>query len=198
MISEPSQPVEQAPAHSWRMLWRTLRAQTIHLLATLAAVTLVALLLSSLAVGLQARRDEARTADLLLIVAHTPVAPEFAEHAFELSRRGYAPQIVLVGTGKGTLRAALVERGLPETTLQLGADGPASIAELRAAACAAHALGAATAVVMSEPAELLVLLKAVDDCGLRPYGSPVPGAEPNPLAVVGAGVRYWRYALLQR
>lgn len=197
MISEPSQPAEQTPAPSWRLVWRTLRAQLIHLLATLAAVILVALLLSSLAVGLQARRDEARTADLLLIVAHSPVTQELADHAFELSRRGYAPQIVLVGTGKGPLRAALVERGLPETAVQLGEDGAASLGELRAAACASRALGAATAVVASEPAELLVQLKAVDDCGLRPYGSPVPGAAPSPLAVVAAGVRYWRYALLQ-
>jgi hypothetical protein len=158
----------------------------------------VALLLSSLAVGLQSRRDEARTADLLLVVASAPLAPELPETVLDLARRGYAPELVLVGSGAAALRAALVEQGQPEGSMQLGPEAPSELAMLQAAATAARGRGAATAVVVGEPVELLTLLKAVEDSGLEPFGAPVAALEPDPLAILSAGVRYWGYALFQR
>lgn len=177
---------------------RALRNQSVYLLAVLGAIIAVALLLSSLAVGLQSRRDEARTADLLLVVASAPLAPELTETVLDLARRGYAPELVLVGSGAAALRAALVEQGQPEGSMQLGPEAPSELAMLQAAAAAARGRGAATAVVVGEPVELLTLLKAVEDSGLEPFGAPVPALEPDPLAILSAGVRYWGYALFQR
>lgn len=198
MTPDAEQQVEARGAIEWRSVWRVFRAQALHLLATGGGVALTALLLSSLAAGLQARRDEARTADLLLIMAPRQPSPALIDHGFELARRGYAPLIIVVGPGRVALRTALVERGLAEGMLQLGDGQGSEVAQLRTAATMAQRAGAASAVVVGSQAELLVWLKLADSSGLRAYGSPVPGPSPNPLEFGAAGLRYWSYALLQQ
>ena len=188
----------QTSSDVWRPLWRTIRRQALYLGIALGTIVLTALLLASLAVGLQAQRDEARSAELLLIVAPALPSQALIDHSAELGRRGYAPRTILVGAGQAALHAALIERGMAEKALSVGPVGETDLAQLRAALAAARADGASSAVVVASQADLLLWLKLSADAGLRPYGSPVPGPAPNLWTLLQAGARYWRYALLQR
>src|SRR3712207_7721873 len=67
-----------------RVVWRQVRRQAFYLAATLLFLVLVALALSAAATGLQARRDETRSADVLLVLA-----PRSEEHTSELQPRQY-------------------------------------------------------------------------------------------------------------
>jgi hypothetical protein len=190
-----SDPTPPEPARR-RPPWRQIRRQAATLVASIATVVLVSLCISTLAVWLQGRRDEARSADVLFVAAPELPSEALVEHSFELFLRGYAPQVVVVGQGGEGLRALLLERGVPEAAVvaATGADLQAKLA----AAAAARQSGAGSALVAGAPAELLLWLKLTRDMGLRSYGAPTPGEAPALPELVGAGARYWRYALLQR
>ncbi len=181
------------PALQWRIPWRAIRRQLTIFCGTVATIALVALCTSVLAVWLQGRRDEARSADLLVVVAPAPPTEALLEHSLELFRRGYAPQIMLVGAGGAALRAQLAERGVPEAAMLVTT--PEEAAE---AISAAQRGGASSALVAGPPAELLLWLKLARDNGLRAYGAPTPGETATLPELLAAGARYWRYALLQR
>jgi hypothetical protein len=157
----------------------------------------MALCISTFAVWLQGRRDEARSADVLFVAAPASPTEALVEHCLELFRRGYAPQIVLVGAGGEALLAQLAERGVPEAAMAVAPPGEGAQAQLQAATAAQRA-GAGSALVAGPPAELLLWLKIARDAGLRAYGAPIPGETAALPELVGAGARYWRYALLLR
>jgi hypothetical protein len=185
-----------APPHP-RVPWRAIRRQAYTLLGTIATVALVALCISTLAVWLQGRREEARSADVLFVVAPESPPQALVEHCVELFTRGYAPQIVLVGEEGEALRSLLAERGLPEAAMAVAPAGDGAQARLQAATTAYQA-GARSALVAGAPSELLLWLKLARDAGLRAYGAPTPGETPTPPELLAAGARYWQYVLLQR
>lgn len=180
-------------AREWRLLGREAARQMSHLALTLAVVALAAIALGAVAAGLQAGRDEARAADLALVVAPAVPPAALADHSFELYRRGYARTMLLVGEGAAALRAQLAERGVPEEGM-VEASTAATAAELRRLAREARS-GAASALVVTAPEEQLRALKIARDQGLRAYGAPQPAASVDPLGLVGASMRYWRYVL---
>lgn len=197
MAADPVTTGGKQPAAERRALWRLARRQVVYLAATLAAVSLLALLLSTAASAVQALREEGRTVDIVLVVAPAVPEPAVVDHAFELYRRGFAPQLVIVGAGAEGLRAALQERGVADTSLAVVAEPGSETAQLRRAAAGARAAGAASAVVAGEPAAMLRWLKLAGDEGLRSYGAPFPVGDPSPLELVQAGASYWRYILLR-
>lgn len=178
---------------AWRRLWSQAGRQLAQLAVTLTVVALAALALGAIAAGLQAGRDEARSADLAMIV--TPAVPPagLAEHSFELYRRGYVRTLLIIGEGAAALRIQLSERGVPEAGL---VEGPAAAttAELRRLAREARA-GATSALIVTAPEEQLRALKIARDQGLRAYGAPQPAAGAGAWGLLGASVRYWRYVL---
>jgi hypothetical protein len=180
-----------------RALWRAIRRQAATLGGAVAMMALTALCISTLAVWLQGRREESRSADVLFVAAPAPPPDALVEHSLELYRRGYAPQVVLVGEGGEALRALLVERGVPEQAVAVAPPAAGAQAQVQAAAAAQRA-GASSALVAGAPAELLLWLKLARDAGLRAYGAPTPGESPALPELVAAGARYWGYALLQR
>lgn len=187
-----------APAGPQRAAsWRAIRRQAATLGGAIATIALVALCISTLAVWLQGRREETRSADVLFVTAPAPPPEALVEHSLELYRRGYAPQVVLVGEGGEALRALLVERGVPDEAVAVAPPGAGVQAQLQAATAAQQA-GASSALVAGAPAELLLWLKLARDAGLRAYGAPTPGETPALAELVAAGARYWGYALLQR
>lgn len=196
MAAETAKPGSDQPAVERRALRRLAVRQAAYLAALALVAALLALLLSTAATALQAGRNEARTADVVLIVAPAVPGQPLIDHAFELYRRGYTPRMVIVGPGAEGLRVALQERGVAEGALIVGDPEGTEMAQLRAAAVAAVAEGAASAVVAGEPAGMLRWLKLAGDAGLRAYGAPARGDEPGPLELLGAGARYWRYVLL--
>ncbi len=183
-------------AASWRLNGRAWRRQGAYLAVTLATVALAALALAALAAGLQAGRDEARSADLALVVAPAVPPASLADATFELYRRGYVPRVVIIGEGQAGLKAQLVERGMPEASLESGPSPAPETAELRRRAREAAGAGAASALVVTAPAETLRALKVVRDQGLRAYGAPAPAGGADPLGLLGASARYWQYVLL--
>lgn len=179
----------------WRRLGRQAARQAGHLLITVTIVALIAIALGAIAAGLQAGRDEARSADLALVVAPAVPPAGLADHSFELYRRGYVRTLLLVGEGTVALRAQMAERGVPEAAI-VEAPAAATSAELRRLSREARAGAATSALVVTAPEEQLRALKIVRDQGLRAYGAPPPTATVEPLGLVAASVRYWRYVLL--
>lgn len=178
--------------------WRQAGRQAAYLGVALATLALAALALAALAVALQSGRDEARSADLALVVAPELPPASLADATFELYRRGYVPRVVIVGAGQAGLKAQLVERGVPEDRLESAPDEEAETAELRRRAREAAAGGASSALVVATPAETLRALKVVRDQGLQAYGSPAGAGGGDPLSLAGASARYWSYVLLGR
>ncbi|NTU78358.1 MAG: DUF218 domain-containing protein [Chloroflexales bacterium] len=176
--------------------WRRARRQAAYLGVTLALVVLAALSLVVLAAGLQAGRDEARRADLALVVAPAVPPAALADHTFELYRRGFVARVVVAGAGSEGLKAQMVERGVPEAQVVAGGAATAGATALRALAREAHAAGATSILIVTAPAETLTAMKIARDQGLRAYGSPVPGAAFDPPGLALAGIHYWQYALL--
>lgn len=182
---------------SWRAWGRWARRQLAYLGLTAVMVALAALALGVIAVGLQSGRDEARSADLAIVVVSAVPAQAVADHVVALYRRGYVPTVVVIGEGREGLRAQLVEGGMPAEQVALGgAAGQSGVTALQTVAREYHAGGATHVLVVTDSAETLTALKIVRDQGLRAYGSPVPGAGPHPLSLALASVRYWQYALV--
>jgi hypothetical protein len=198
MAAETAPAGGERPALERRILWREVRRQVVYLGATLAAIAGVALLLSIAASAVQATRNEARTADVVIVVAPAVPAQALVDHTFELYRRGYAPRTLVVGPGAEGLRAALQERGMSDSVVLPFDASLSETAQLRAAAAAARAEGAGSALIAGDPAAMLRWLKLAGDEGLRGYPAPVPGVEPGPLELVRAGARYWQYVLFRR
>ncbi|MCX7789290.1 MAG: hypothetical protein N2378_01495 [Chloroflexaceae bacterium] len=190
--------VEAVVAPGGALRWRRASWQAGYAVSVLLVMALIALLVGAVAAGLQARRDEARSADVLLIVAPALPSQALIDHAFEVYRRRYAPGVVIVGTGSEAMRIALIERGAPEGALQAPAPILQPVAALQEVARSARHAGAASALVVAEPAEMLLWLKLVGDSGLSAYGAPPRGAAPGPVALLRASGQYWRYALFQR
>lgn len=193
--ARPDPSASAAPAVPWPARRRQIRRQLVALLSTAGAAALTVLLLTLLAAALQGRRDETRSAELLVVASPVVASPELAEHIFELYRRDYVPQLLLVGEGREGLRAQLSALGVAESSMRLGGPEPGTTAQLRAAIRAARATGVETVLVTGEPSELLLWLKIARDQGVRAYGSPPEEDRPTLLPLLQAGVSYWRYAL---
>ncbi|MGB9633056.1 MAG: hypothetical protein ACPL8I_07000 [Chloroflexaceae bacterium] len=198
MAHEQSVEVEAVAPARGSARWRRAGRQAGYALSVLLVMALIALLVGAVAAGLQARRDEARSADMLLIVAPALPSPALIDHAFEVYRRRYAPGVVIVGAGSEAMRVALLERGAPAETLQAATQAEAPVAALQEVARSARSAGAASALIVAEPAEMLLWLKLVGDNGLSAYGAPPRGVAPGPVALLRASGQYWRYALIQR
>lgn len=184
-----------SPELTRRVTLRALRRQAFFLVATLTAVATTSLLLAMLAAGLQARRDEARNADLAVVIAPALPPAELLERSFDLYRRGFAPRMMLAGAGAERLRTALLEQGVAEDAVEIVADDGGAVVQLRTALEQARVAGAASVVVVSEGAGLLRWLKLAGDAGLNAYGAPAPADTPGPLELLQAGGQYWRYVL---
>lgn len=197
MGAERDPPADEPAAWEWSMIRRRARQQAVILAVVLGVVTLAALLIGVIAVGLQARRDEARSADMLLIVAPAVPSPALIDHAFESYRRGYAPTVVITGVGGEALRLSLIERGVPGEILTAQAPGSRPVDDVQGVVRSAYAAGAESTLIVAEPAELLLWLKLSHDTGLLAYGTP-PGSPPGLVALMNGSFSYWRYVLTQR
>ncbi len=182
-------------AITWRRASRQVWRQGAFLAVLITTLALIALALGAAAAWLQAGRDEARSADLALLVAPAVPAEGLVEHAFELYRRGYVPTLLLTGEGQAGLKAQLVERGVPEAMIISDAAMQAETPDLRRLARQARLEGATSMLVVTAPNETLRSLKIARDQGLNAFGSPPPDAATEPLGLAGASLRYWRYVL---
>lgn len=163
--------------------------------ATTAAVVIVLLLLGwgtvVLAVAVQSTRDQATTADAIVVLGAaqyngrpSPVFRARLTHAAALYQRGLAPLVLVtggVGTGD-TLNEAIVGRdylarlGLPTTALvalPAGDDTYASLAEARRWF---GGRGSRRVLLVSDGFHMLRLRIIASRLGLVPLTSPAPGS----------------------
>jgi hypothetical protein len=175
-------PPERMPA---RLIWQRVREQLRVLLTTVGMISLIALLLGMIAAGLLAGREELRTADLALVAAPEVPPAALVDHVFNLYRRGFVSQMVVVGEGGSTLRAELIARGLPEEV----------IAEVSSLRDLTRAGDAQSVLVVVAPAAQLSTIKQLHDQGLRAYHVPVRGVTASVIELLEASLRYWRYVL---
>ncbi|GAB4447650.1 MAG: hypothetical protein OHK0015_51900 [Chloroflexi bacterium OHK40] len=189
-------PANETGVQRWREQWRQVRRQLRYVALTLVGIGGWALLLGAVAAGLQARRDELRAADVLLIVVPATPSEAFVDHCLELIRRGYAPRAIALGSGGAALEQLLASRGVGEGSVVVDSGAGSTGQRLRAVSAAELRGGAASALVAGEPADILAWLKLVSDTGLRAYGAPVAAPPLSALSLVRASTAYW-LAVLQ-
>src|ERR1019366_7401012 len=142
-----------------------------------------------------ALQDDARKADLILVMGAaqyqgkpSPVLKTRLDHALALWQRGLAPRLLLTGgIGEGDTeseaaasRVYVMNHGVPDTAILLEHDGRTSAQSLRAAVDLLHSRGLGTAVVVSDPFHMLRLEILGRRYGIDPYTSPAlpaPGAQ---------------------
>ncbi len=142
------------------------------LLALLLAATLIGWLVSLAAVLQAARRDDAQTADAIVVLGAaqyvgrpSPVLRARLDHALELWQRGLAPRLIFTGgTGAGdtTSEAAVsrvyaMRRGVPDTAILLENEGRTTRESLAAVSAIMRARQLRTAILVSDPFHMLRL-----------------------------------------
>ena len=156
--------------------------------AAVAAAWLVSLA-AVISVG---RRDEARVADVVVVLGAaqyvgrpSPVLRARLDHAIALWRRQIAPRIMLTGgTGVGdTTSEAAVGRGyamragIPDSAILLETRGRTTSESMHAVAAVMRAHGLRTAVFVSDPFHMLRLRILARRAGIVAYTSPT-GTSP--------------------
>ncbi len=165
---------------------RALRALRT-LAVTALVVVLVAFALAAAAVVQRGRTDEARTADVVVVLgaAQFDGRPQQylvarLQHARELYRSGTAPRILTLGgkqpgdrfTEAEAGRAWLLERGVPSSAVEAVGEGNDTLGSVRAAADVMRGRGWDSAVVVTDRWHELRSTTMFEDEGITAYGSP--------------------------
>jgi uncharacterized SAM-binding protein YcdF (DUF218 family) len=168
--------------------------QVLRVVVASTALLVLGIAFVAVLVLIQARRDETRPVDAIIVLPEAYNHPETMTRAVDLYRRGYSQQLIIIGEEGATLRAALNELGLPTTAL-LGND-TSTVDPWQAIADAARQHSAATVLLVSERANMLRDLKIARDLGLKAYAAPLPGPNPDFPDALRASMRYWAYVLV--
>ncbi len=145
---------------------------------------------AALAIGRQATIDEARQADVILILGAaeyagrpSPVLKARLEHGFELYRRKLAPRVLTTGGAGGdpVFTEAAVARdylrrwGVPAENIIVEAAGESTLESAVAAAEIMRRMGLRSCLLVSDGYHIFRAKKILEAQGLRVYGSPRPG-----------------------
>jgi uncharacterized SAM-binding protein YcdF (DUF218 family) len=181
-------------------LLRVLRALLIVFLFAVLAQGFVCSL-----VVLQGGRDETRSADVIVVlypsvpstaaVSATTPAQAHLDQALDLYERGIASHVVLVGENTIALQEVLLSRGMPEEAILLEESAGGRYTRMQAIASLLYRQGLRSALLVDEPAYMLLDLKMARDLGLTAYGSPLTTEAQGASQVMQAGLDYWRYVL---
>ncbi len=185
-------------------------------LVPIAAGALVLAEWFSLAVQIrrQARVDEARTADVIVVLGAaayrgrpSPVLKARLDHALALYRRGLAPRILTTGGSGGDPvhtegevgRAYLVQREVPSEAILVEAEGESTVHSLAAAAEIMRRMNLDSCILVSDDYHIFRAKRILQARGFRVYGSPRP-APPRPALTewwlcLRQAVAYWLWTL---
>lgn len=157
--------------------------------AALAAVFLVYLLAVARQIAEQSNANEARPADVIIIMGAaeyrgkpSPVLRARLDHGLELYRRGLAPRILTTGGAGGDPvftegevgRAYLVRNGVPSESILLEAEGESTMHSTAAAAEIMRRMNLRSCIVVSDGYHIFRVKKMLEFRGLDVYGSPRP------------------------
>jgi uncharacterized SAM-binding protein YcdF (DUF218 family) len=152
-----------------------------------AAVVLIAWVISMIAVERVGRRDEAQRADAIVVLGAaqyvgrpSPVLRARVDHAVSLWKRGLAPTLILTGgTGVGdtTSEAAVARKyamsqGVPDRVIVVEMKGRTTSESMRAVARIMDDREQSSVILVSDPFHMLRLSILARRFGLEPYTSP--------------------------
>ncbi len=163
----------------------------IILIAAFAAggVILVSLYSTARAIERQSTVDEARPADVILVLGAaeyrgkpSPVLEARLNHALWLYRQGMAPRILTTG-GKGgdptftegeVARAYLSKHNVPSEAILVESEGESTVHSTAAAAEIMHRMNLNSCIVVSDGYHIYRVKKMLEFQGMNVYGSPRP------------------------
>src|SRR5580658_10791175 len=162
-------------------------------IVVLAAAALVASLLSvAHAIERQSTVDEARPADVLVVLGAaeyrgrpSPVLEARLNHALFLYRQGFAPRILTTG-GKGgdptftegeVARAYLSKHDIPSEAILVESEGESTVYSTAAAAEIMRRMNLKSCIVVSDGYHIYRVKRMLQSDGMSVYGSPRPSPE---------------------
>ena len=160
----------------------------IGIVAVMAVVAFaIAVAYVSAEVARQAKIDEARSADVILVLGAaeyrgrpSPVLRARLDHALELYHRGLAPHILTTGgaggdpvyTEGGVGQLYLVTRGVPSEAIIVEREGESTVYSIAAAAEIMRRMGLKSCIVVSDGYHIFRVKKMLESRGITAYGSP--------------------------
>ncbi len=142
----------------------------------------------------QSTRDEARPADVILIMGAaeyrgkpSPVLKARLDHGLELYRGKMASRILTTGGAGGDPvftegevgREYLIHRGVPSESILVEAEGESTMHSTAAAGEIMRRMGLKSCIVVSDGYHIFRAKKMLESRGFRVYGSPRPESPRN-------------------
>ncbi len=168
-----------------------MRKAVLNAVAAGASLLVIYIVYVSVRIEQQSRRDEARRADVILVLGAaeyrgrpSPVLRARLDHALELYKRGLAPRIMTTGgaggdpvyTEGGVGRSYLIGRGVPSEAIIVETEGESTVHSVVAAAEIMRRMGLRSAVAVSDGYHIFRVKRLLQARGVRVYGSPRPEA----------------------
>ena len=164
-------------------------------IATVLALLGLTVLGFMAAIYAEARGDEARPVDAIIVLGTTqwngvprPVFEARLEHTLDLYNRGLAPTIIVTGgkqdgdnfTEAETAETWLVDRGVPEDAILMEDRGRDTWENMRGAREASRANNIQSVLIVSDGFHLFRAERMADAVGFDAYTSPTPGSPIRP------------------
>jgi len=160
------------------------------------------LLALSVRIGRQSRLDEARPADVIVVMGAaeyrghpSPVFKLRLDHAASLYQRRLAPYIMTTGgpggdpnfTEGGVGRSYLIDRGIPAEAIIVENQGESTVHSLSAASEILRRMGLHSCIVVSDGYHVFRVKRILQQKGFEAFGSPrAPGDTSVPR-------EWWQY-----
>jgi uncharacterized SAM-binding protein YcdF (DUF218 family) len=162
--------------------------RTVWNLAALAtSLLVVCTAYVSIQIERQSTRDEARPADVILVLGAaeyrgrpSPVLKARLDHALRLYNRKLAPRIMTTGgaggdplfTEGGVGRLYLISKGVPSEAIIVETEGESTVHSTAAAGEIMRRMGLKSCIVVSDGYHIYRVKKMLEFRGLEVYGSP--------------------------
>lgn len=165
-------------------------------IAVAITVIVVAVVVLSIRVEEQSQRDEARPADVILVLGAaeyrgrpSPVLKARLDHALELYLRKLAPRIMTTGGAggepvftEGTVgRAYLTSRGVPPEAVIVESEGESTVESTTIAAEIMRRMDLRSAIVVSDGYHIYRVKKMLEAKGIAAWGSPRKERSAEPI-----------------
>lgn len=145
----------------------------------------------SIQIGRQSDRDEAKKADVILVLGAaeyrgrpSPVLRARLDHALDLYKRGLAPRIMTTGgaggdpdfTEGGVGRAYLIEHNVPSEAIIVEPEGENTAHSIAAVGEIMLRMGLKSCILVSDGYHIYRAKRMLESRGVEVYGSPRPSA----------------------
>jgi len=179
-----------------RAVWNLPPAALAAALTVVLAAVLVYIANLSARIEGQAALDEARPADVILVLGAaeynghpSPVLRARLDHALELYERKLAPRILTTGgaggdpvfTEAGVGRFYLMSHGVSSDAIVVETEGESTVHSVALAGEIIHRMGLRSVIAVSDGYHIYRVKKMLESRGLSVYGSPRKDHHPEPL-----------------